>query len=145
MSEEAVVTMVEAVSSDPPSIELTSDDGSVFVELQALMTGPPGPTADITINVTTTDAGTQPLVVKTGTEAAPVFNLELPAASQKTTLYDFANAAIEWDITHNLGRHPSVTIVDTAGDVGFADVRYLDANRIVVGFSVPVAGTAFLN
>lgn len=50
-----------------------------------------------------------------------------------------------WSITHSLARHPSVTIVDSAGSVVIGDVNYLSANQLTVTFSAAFSGTAYLN
>ena len=50
-----------------------------------------------------------------------------------------------WTITHNLDKRPSVTLVDSAGTVMYADVSYVDDNSVTASFSVPVAGFAYVN
>ena len=60
-----------------------------------------------------------------------VFNQPTPAAS--------------WLITHNLNGFPSVTTTDLTGNVILGQVQYLDANTVLVVFSQPVAGAAYLN
>lgn len=53
-------------------------------------------------------------------------------------------AATVWTIIHNLGRNPSVTIKDTAGDRIIADVVYDDDDSLTINFNVAIAGTAYL-
>ena len=50
-----------------------------------------------------------------------------------------------WTITHNLGRFPSVTIVDSAGNVQIGEVFYSSSNQVIVSFSSPFGGKAYLN
>lgn len=50
-----------------------------------------------------------------------------------------------WIIEHNLSRHPSVTVVDSAGTVIIGSVRYVDLNTVEVRFSVAFQGKAYLN
>lgn len=50
-----------------------------------------------------------------------------------------------WTIQHNLGKHPSVTVADSAGSVVMGDVEYLDRNTVRVTFMAAFAGTAHLN
>ena len=59
--------------------------------------------------------------------------------------FPFTIPALSWLLAHGLDRFPSVTIVDTAGDMVLADVTYLDANTIQIAFGSPSAGTAYLN
>lgn len=51
-----------------------------------------------------------------------------------------------WVIQHNLGRHPGVTVVDSAGAVQVPDeINYDTDNQITVKFLGSFAGRAFLN
>lgn len=51
-----------------------------------------------------------------------------------------------WVIQHNLGRNPSVTVVDSAGAVQIPDeINYDTDNQITVKFLGSFAGKAFLN
>lgn len=56
-----------------------------------------------------------------------------------------ASAAATWTITHNLGKYPSVTIVDSGGDQVLGEVEYTSVNQLVVSFSAAFAGKAYLN
>lgn len=50
-----------------------------------------------------------------------------------------------WNITHNLGSYPSVTVIDSAGTTVVGDVLYVSANAITITFSGSFSGQAFLN
>jgi len=50
-----------------------------------------------------------------------------------------------WTITHNLGRYPSVTIVDSGGSVVMGDVGYITNNQLKVTFTSAFSGKAYLN
>lgn len=49
-----------------------------------------------------------------------------------------------WDVQHNLGRLPSVTIIGADGKVELTDVTYIDDTRLRVDFLVATAGKALL-
>lgn len=51
----------------------------------------------------------------------------------------------EWTITHNLGKFPSVMVVDSAGTVVEGAVEYLDGNSLKVYFASAFGGDAYLN
>lgn len=55
------------------------------------------------------------------------------------------SASNQWVINHELGRHPSVTVVDSAGTEVYGDVHYDNENQVTVTFSAPFSGKAFLN
>lgn len=65
----------------------------------------------------------------------------------RSTSYIFvkSSAATVWDITHNMGKFPSVTVVDSSGNVIGGDVQYMDENSIRLTFRVQFAGKAYLN
>lgn len=50
-----------------------------------------------------------------------------------------------WTITHNLGKHPSVSIVDSAGTMVVGDVTYHDLNSLTITFGSAFSGKAYLN
>jgi hypothetical protein len=62
--------------------------------------------------------------------------------------YAIATPSTEVYIEHNLGKHPSVTFVDTVdgeGNKSYGDVTYIDRNSIVIRFSEPTIGRVFCN
>lgn len=65
------------------------------------------------------------------TDAFFVFNQETPSA--------------QWQISHNLNKFPSVSVVDTAGTQIFTIAKYNNANSLTLTFSAAFAGKAYLN
>ena len=53
--------------------------------------------------------------------------------------------ATTWDITHNLDKFPSITVVDTANTTVMGSYEYVTKNRVILSFSSQFAGKAFLN
>ena len=54
-------------------------------------------------------------------------------------------AADTWPIPHMLGRIPKITVLDSAGDEVTGSVDYPDLNTVVLTFSAPFGGTAYLS
>ena len=50
-----------------------------------------------------------------------------------------------WYINHNLGTYPSVSVTDVNGIVITCEVEYVDENNIILNFTNPSSGTAYLN
>jgi hypothetical protein len=50
-----------------------------------------------------------------------------------------------WNITHNLNKFPSVSIVDSSNAEVIGEVEHTNANSLTVKFSAPFSGKAFLN
>lgn len=67
-----------------------------------------------------------------------------PGASALGVEFQQATPSLTWNITHNLGRKPSVSILDAAGNELLADVQHVSNNAISVYFSVPTVGSAVL-
>lgn len=53
--------------------------------------------------------------------------------------------ATVWTIDHNLNKHPTVTIVDSAGSVYEAQIEYPSLNQAIARMSAAFAGTAYCN
>jgi hypothetical protein len=53
-------------------------------------------------------------------------------------------ASATWVITHNLGRLPSVTIIDSGDNIVIGDVLYLNNNQVEISFTGSFSGKAYL-
>lgn len=67
------------------------------------------------------------------------------AGGDKTYVHKQVIASNTWEITHNLYKYPSVSVVDTGGNVVIGDVEYTSLNTLVIKFTAPFSGTAYLN
>jgi len=54
-------------------------------------------------------------------------------------------ASSTWTIDHPLEKFPSVTVVDSAENTVYGDVRYISKTQIEVTFSAAYGGKAYLN
>lgn len=50
-----------------------------------------------------------------------------------------------WTVTHNLGKYPSVMVVDSGDTVLIPNVTYLDLNQVSISFGAATSGKAYLN
>lgn len=66
-------------------------------------------------------------------------------AGDKTYVYHQSVPASVWNITHNLDKFPSVTIVDSAGSVVMGEITYESKNKLKVTFTAEFGGSAYLN
>ena len=78
-----------------------------------------------------------------------IFNFTLASASDKTFVFTQGVPSTTWTIQHNLGKFPSVGVVDTAsvanGQLYYGDVKYIDSNNLTVTFASQFSGKAYLN
>jgi hypothetical protein len=70
-----------------------------------------------------------------------------PAGAGGGSVYvhdQIATSAV-WTAVHNLGRYPSVTVVDSGNTVIFADVHYDSNNQVTIVFGSSTSGKAYLS
>ncbi len=102
------------------------------------------------IDLTDSDGAKTTVKLKGGTG----ITLTQPASNEITiaSLNDDANfiftqgiPSATWNITHNLGKFPSVSVVDNRLELMYGDVEYFNENSLTITFSAPFSGKAFLN
>ena len=54
-------------------------------------------------------------------------------------------SSASWVINHNLGKIPSVTVIDNSGNTIHGDAAYTDLNNLTITFNTAFAGTVYLN
>ena len=69
----------------------------------------------------------------------------LSSTGAPTFIFDQGVPATTWDITHNLGKFPSITVIDTGDTVVTGEYTYTNNNNVVLTFSAAFAGKAYLN
>ena len=69
----------------------------------------------------------------------------VPGTADLHYTFNQVSASASWTITHNLGKYPSVSIVDTAGTCVEGSVVHASANQLTVSFTAGFSGTAYLN
>jgi hypothetical protein len=69
----------------------------------------------------------------------------LSSRSDLTFVFNQAIASATWNITHNLGKFPSVTMVLNTGQKGYGDVVYIDDNNLTITFASAESGKAYMN
>ena len=54
-------------------------------------------------------------------------------------------ASATWNVTHSLGKYPSVTILNTSKDEVIGDVNHIDTNNLTITFVSALGGNAYMN
>ena len=80
---------------------------------------------------------------KTGTMEE--FLQTMVPAPLETFVHDQIPPAFTWEIVHALNRLPSVTVVDSGGNVVMGDIIYIDENSLSISFTVAFSGKVYLN
>ena len=72
-----------------------------------------------------------------------VFTLSSQGAP--TFIFTQGVASAVWNVPHDLGKFPSISVVDTANTVVTGQYEYTDNNNVILTFSAAFAGKAYLN
>lgn len=83
-------------------------------------------------------------VLKDGTSNLNWVTLNTGSSSQ-SYVHNQGIASSIWLITHNMGKFPAVTIVDSAENQVIGDIEYIDQNRVMVTFTGAFKGKAYCN
>jgi hypothetical protein len=105
-------------------------------------------TVDVPKTVVVSDNEIQVVEVAAQDEVVSVISVaeQGPAGpSSVTYIHNQASASAVWTIDHNLNRHPSTTVVDSAGNVVIGNILYASEFQSVISFSGSFAGKAYLN
>lgn len=76
---------------------------------------------------------------------AEIDALVLSAGADKTYVHDQNTASAVWTVTHNLGKFPSVSVVDTLNRAFVGLIEYTNNNVLTVTFNASMAGKAYCN
>lgn len=132
-------TTVEVVKANRRSVVIGGKTNDQIIEVSD--PGVAGPPNSLTVG--TVESGFTAQVTITGTAPSQTINFVLPVGGVYT--HTQSSPSTTWTITHNLGYHPSVTVVDSAQTVVIGDVTYVSDNQLIVSFSVPFGGKAYLS
>lgn len=65
--------------------------------------------------------------------------------TSSTVVHTQSVASNIWTIDHNMDKFPSVSIVDSIDNVVIGEILYSTSNRVILTFSAPFSGSAYLN
>lgn len=68
-----------------------------------------------------------------------------PGSGDKNYIHNQMTPSDTWRITHNLGKNPAISVVDSAGSLVTGDYEYVDANNVILHFNGAFSGKAYLN
>ena len=73
------------------------------------------------------------------------YGLAIFAEGDKHYSHAQGSASATWEVAHNLNKFPSVTVVLSTGQKGYADVTYTDSNNLTITFTGAETGKAYMN
>lgn len=95
----------------------------------------PNPTSTTAVNVSGTTVGPQGPKGDTGAQGVSGGNYMHTQSSPSAT----------WTIAHNMGYHPAVSVVDSAGSQVEGSTVWNDLNTVTITFSGAFSGVAYLS
>ena len=97
-----------------------------------------------TLTLTLVGGGSNGVISENAFYDFAVFTLSSGLAD-KTFEYQQVTPSTTWNIAHNLGKFPSITVIDTGDTVVTGQYTYIDNNNVTLTFSAAFAGKAYLN
>jgi hypothetical protein len=97
------------------------------------------------VDVVVKDSPTVEVVSKTQQPTVDIVITGGIVGTDKNFVYPQSSASDTWEITHNLGKFPSVSVVDSAGSKVIGEVTYNSINKVTLTFSAAFSGNAYLN
>lgn len=73
------------------------------------------------------------------------YGIAIYSEGDKHYTHNQNNASATWNVTHNLNKHPSVSVVLSTGQQGIADVQYINKNELTITLLSAQSGKAYLN
>lgn len=77
--------------------------------------------------------------------AVPLVDNSEQGIDDKNYIHTQLSAASTWEITHNLNKYVSVTIVDSGNNVVVGDIQYDSLDKVIIRFQASFSGKAYLN
>jgi len=97
------------------------------------------------ISVTITQSGYNKTTIAKQPAQNTVGITGLKGGGDKNYVHIQDTAAAVWTASHNLGKRPAVVVVDSAEDVVYGDIRYIDDNTVTLTFTGAFTGKAYFN
>ena len=80
------------------------------------------------------------------------YSISVFTAGDKNLLHTQSSASNSWTVNHNMGKYPSVSIVEcdpsaneTDGDLVIGEVTYNSINQLTIKFAAAISGVAYIN
>lgn len=96
-------------------------------------------------NATITDVSVSSSETTRTIQLDTINNGPLTASFEFAYIHVQSQASSTWNVTHNLNKYPSVTIVDSAETEVIGDVQYIDSNNLTITFTAAFSGKVYLN
>lgn len=142
-------------SIESPAVSIVAEDDLVTVVAQTVGQTLVVPTGPAPISIVSSPTG-QTVVVDIDTPVSiidvgpitvqgPPGNDGADGLDGGSYLHNQGTTASTWDIIHNLGWHPNVTVVDSGGSTVEGELVHLTANSLRLIFSGAFTGVAYLS
>lgn len=119
---------IRAITVKDPKIEFVQEDLEIVNLTQVAVPGPTGPVGP------TGSTGPQGPRGETG-----------GGLESQTYVHNQISPQSTWTINHGLGFAPNVTVVDTLARRVMGEIAYTSVNQVVLTFTAPFSGVAYLS
>lgn len=83
--------------------------------------------------------------ITTNSEKIAELEIEIEEGADKNYIHKQQSASDTWTVVHNLGKFPSITVVDSAGTVVTGEIILQTTEQAVISFNGAFSGKAYCN
>lgn len=83
--------------------------------------------------------------INSNTERITTLETEVVQSADKNFIHRQQSASDTWTVVHNLGKYPSITVVDSAGTVVTGEIVLQTTEQAVISFNGAFSGKAYCN
>ena len=141
-----IVTTLTANSTGTHRIFTSlTDNTTTLTILNEANTFPKNYDTNFTFATTTAQAGQDEYLVSEANTGNLVFKSAADGIGDKHYVHTQSSASATWNVIHNLSKHPSITVVDSAGTQVVGQVDYISTSRCTLTFIGAFSGVAYAN
>lgn len=83
--------------------------------------------------------------ITTNKDNIDLLAIQVAESADKNFIYKQQTASDTWTVVHNLGKYPSITVVDSAGTVVTGEIILQTTEQAVISFNAAFSGKAYCN
>lgn len=144
--DQIVISPVEQVNS--VDVNTVDEQTNITIDntqnVETLIIEPTVESLQVELAVVSPTTGVMSVNGKTGNVIIDYPDINIDPVNHVKYVHTQTSASTQWNITHNLGFFPNVTVLDNANRIIEADIQYLNTNSVRIVMNVALSGTAYL-
>jgi hypothetical protein len=148
ISEVDEVTISPATSIDSIDINTVSEETNVTIDtsqdIDTVVIEQDAESLQVELSIVDAVTGVFSVNGKTGNVVIDYPDINTDPVNHVKYMHTQNTPSTQWNITHNLGFFPNVTVLDNMNRIIEADIQYLNINSVRIVMNVTLSGVAYL-